>query len=61
MTSEAIEIQGRKGTKIEGLFGMFDILGYKSLIKKDSLVYKKLKAGLLGMHVGGFSIFDSQI
>jgi len=35
MTSETIENRIRKGTKIEGLFGMFDILGYKSLIKND--------------------------
>jgi len=39
MTSEAIENRINKGTIIEGLFGMIDILGYKNLIKNNIYSY----------------------
>ncbi len=62
MTSEAIEIQGRKGTKIEGLFGMFDILGYKSLIKKDiDYVLNVYYNSIYNRHLAALAFADSHM
>ena len=60
MTSETIENRIRKGTKIEGLFGMFDILGYKSLIKNDIDYYIDIYYNYIyNKHLAAIAFADS--